>query len=57
MFSVKYTKPITPLNRQLTIHFKKQKRRGSLFLRAYPRIQAFALPHRKDKQRKPAHAE
>ena len=33
-----------------------KKRRGSLFLRAYPRLQAFALPFLKDKQRKPAHA-
>ena len=32
------------------------KRRGSLFLRAYPYIQTFALPLPKDKQRKPAHA-
>ena len=34
-----------------------KKRRGSLFLRAYPRSQALALPRFKDKQRKPAHAE
>ena len=33
------------------------KRRGNPFLRAYPYIQAFALPLSKDKQRKPAHAE
>ncbi len=28
-----------------------------MFLRAYPYSQALALPHRKDKQRKPAHVE
>ena len=54
------TKPIfalIPPNKALiTSYLWKQKRRGSLFLRAYPSVQAFALPLLKDKQRKPAHA-
>ena len=35
----------------------EKKKAWELFLRAYPRLQAFALPLLKDKQRKPAHAE
>lgn len=41
----------------ISLFFGNIKRRGSLFLRAYPRSQALALPLLKDKQRKPAHAE
>ena len=41
----------------LILKFGNKKDVGSLFLRAYPRTQAFALPFRKNKQRKPAHAE
>ena len=41
----------------ISLFFGNKKRRGSLFLRAYPRSQALALPLLKDKQRKPAHAE
>ena len=46
-------------NSALIFCFKpgNKKRRGSLFLRAYPCSQALALPLCKDKQRKPAHAE
>ena len=40
-----------------SIRYGNKKRRGSLFLRAYPCSQALALPRFKDKQRKPAHAE
>ena len=41
----------------ISLFFGNKKRRGSLFLRAYARSQALALPLLKDKQRKPAHAE
>ena len=49
--------PNSPIQ-QLTnlVIWWNKKRRGSLFLRAYPCSQAFALPPSKDKQRKPAHA-
>ena len=49
--------PKFSVNYNLFFGWWKQKRRGSLFLRAYPQVQAFALPPSKDKQRKPAHAE
>ena len=35
----------------------EKKKAWELFLRAYPRLQAFALPLLKDKQHKTAHAE
>ena len=47
----------TPIFKHNNKYSWKQKRRGSIFLRAYPRSQAFALPPSKDKQRKPAHVE
>ena len=47
------------IQRYISLSFKSGNKKGvgSLFLCAYPRSQALALPHRKDKQRKPAHAE
>ena len=38
------------------MYFVEIKKAWEFFFRAYPSSQAFALPLRKDKQRKPAHA-
>ena len=48
--------PNSAVNKSIS-YYGNKKRRGSLFLRAYPCSQALALPRFKDKQRKPAHAE
>ena len=40
----------------ISMYFVEIKKAWEYFLRAYPSSQAFALPLRKDKQRKPAHA-
>ena len=40
----------------ISMYFVEIKKAWEFFFRAYPSSQAFALPLRKDKQRKPAHA-
>ena len=49
-FSLPSDSPIQQFINEM-MYARNKKRRGSLYLRAYPRPQAFALPLCKDKQR------